>query len=79
MANSIKHAAHATAKEARALGGEINTAGKGILNGAKDMCDCTEKAVLKATDKALRATSHATAKASRSVRKTIQTNAEGKE
>jgi hypothetical protein len=71
---TIKHTAHVAADDAVVVGGEIKAASKeladDVVKDGKKACECTEKAVLKATDKALSAASNVTAKAARAVRKT---------
>lgn len=72
---TVRHAAKDAASDMASAGKNIKTATKEMVaeavKGGKDMCAASEKAVLEATDKALRATSHATAKASKSVRRTL--------
>ena len=83
MMKTIKHGAQEAASDAVILGGELKDATKEMVSaaikGSKAMCASSEKAVLEATDKALRVTSDATAKASKSVRKTINSKEDEKE
>jgi hypothetical protein len=59
---TFKHIADDTGKEVSAAGHDIKVA-------TKEICASSEKAVLQVADKALRATSLAAARASRSVRR----------
>jgi hypothetical protein len=69
IADAIKHSAHVAKCDAVKIGADLKAATKAMVKDGKDACACSEKAVLKTTEKALKATSLATAKAAKSVHK----------
>jgi molybdopterin/thiamine biosynthesis adenylyltransferase len=76
MIKTVKHSAHVVASDAGIIGGDIKEASKELLHDSKkkgkDTCDCSEKAILTATEKALKAASLVTAKSAKSVHKAAE-------
>jgi len=82
IVDTLKHAAHVVAKDAVTIGKDIKTAstefmGKAI-KGSKDAYTSSEKAVLTATEKTLKASAHAASKAEKSIHKTNHSKQEKK-
>jgi hypothetical protein len=69
---TLKHTAHVAASDAAIIGDDIKAVSKELIKDGKDACECSEKAVLTATEKALKSASRATSRSARTVHKTTE-------